>query len=251
MLLDFYLQFPPQNIWFDKQDQKERYEEIIRHITEYLPDFVCLQECIEPFETMLLENEVIRNTYFMSKNRLKNWYGVNILSKWPCSFLDIPYTGHSFMARSLLCARTVINGLPLTVSTTHFESSDGESGVHLRSKQMETAYAALAMHSNALIMGDFNYDAVRGEEEAQTDIKFVDLFDFSPPGTLEYTFIPRKERLDRMLLKGRNWKPTSNYFLVGTEPLTKYAGMDIDNGWKPRSLSDHFGIISVIEFEEN
>ncbi|KAL5267244.1 hypothetical protein ACHWQZ_G004319 [Mnemiopsis leidyi] len=237
-----------QNIWFSPSDQEERFGEIVKFIEEFLPDFVCLQECIAQFTALLLKSEKIVRTYHISQNS-GNWYTVQILSKWPCHITKLSFSPHTMMARSLLLASTVINRTPVTVSTTHFESSDGKEGYTARCKQMEIAFSALKEHENVLIMGDFNFDAVRGKEEEARDKSFVDLFDCKSGTTLDFTYIPRRDRLDRMLLRGRDWEATGHYFLVGTEPIPKYSGMSIYEGNIVRSLSDHLGIISVIKFK--
>ena len=244
-----YLTSYTQNIWFSKSDQDERFKEIIKFIEEFLPDFVCLQEFIAEFTTLLLKSEKIVKTYHISQNS-GNWYEVQILSKWPCFVTKLSYSPHTMMARSLLLATTVINGTPITVSTTHFESSAGDEGYTARCKQMEIAFSALREHDNVLIMGDFNYDAVRGKEEVVRDKSFIDLFDCKSETTLDFTYIPREERLDRMLLRGKDWETTGHYFLVGTEPIPKYRGMSIYQGNIVTSLSDHLGIISVIKFNK-
>ena len=244
-----YLTIYTQNIWFSQSDQAERFEEIVRFIEEFQPDFVCLQEFILTFSERLRKSDIIVQNYFLSENS-GNWYTVQILSKWPCRVTKIPYKEHTVMARSLLLASTVINGVPITISTSHLESSDGQQGYDLRCKQMEIAFSALKHHTNVMIMGDFNYDAVKGKEEETRDKSFVDLFDSGPESTLKFTYIPREERLDRMLLRGTDWEPTGGYYLVGTEPIPKYQGMSIFQGVKVRTLSDHLGIISTIRFKE-
>ena len=110
----------------------------------------------------------------------------------------------------------------------------------MRCKQMEIAFSALKDHRNVMMMGDFNYDAVKGKEEASRDKSFVDLFDFGPESTLKFTFIPREDRLDRMLLRGEDWEPTSGYSLVGSEPIAKFEGMFIFEGAQVRSFGHHF-----------
>jgi endonuclease/exonuclease/phosphatase family metal-dependent hydrolase len=244
-----YLTIYTQNIWFSPHERGERFEEIVRFIEEFRPDFVCLQEFIKEFSDRLLKSELIVREYFISQNT-GNWYTVQILSKWPCSLTKIPYHPHTVMARSLLLASTVINGVPITISTSHLESSDGYKGYSLRCKQMEIAFSALEGHANAMIMGDFNYDASKSKEEASRDESFVDLFDSGPDSTLKFTYIPREERLDRMLLRGTDWEPIGQYFLVGTEPIPKFKGMSIFQGGRVRSLSDHLGIISIIKFKD-
>ena len=260
-----------QNIWFSEENQADRFSEIISVIETHLPDFVCLQECIPAFVALLRESELVKSNYFMSAGPM-NPYGVQILSRWPCSFTNIPYTGHTCMARSLLCATTVINGRPLVVSTTHLESQDGQPGMELRIKQLETAFTALKPYFDGMIMGDFNYDPVLGrktfigEEEKCVDPRFVDLYGTASDAQirsdtavdsqirsdtiLPYTHIKREERLDRMLLRGRDWEPTGLYKLVGTQPLPKFAGMGLFEDGKVRGASDHLGIMSVIKFIE-
>ena len=234
-----YLTIYTQNIWFSPINQGERFEEIVRFIEQVQPDFVCLQECIKEFSERLRKSDVIRQMYFISENS-GNWYTVQILSKWPCRVTKIPYHPDTVIVRSLLIASTVINRVPITITTSHLESSDGYQGYSMRCKQMEIAFSALKDHRNVMMMGDFNYDAVKGKEEASRDKSFVDLFDFGPESTLKFTFIPREDRLDRMLLRGEDWEPTSGYSLVGSEPIAKFEGMFIFEGAQVRSFGHHF-----------
>lgn len=244
-----YLTIYTQNIWFDRQDAEERFAEIVNFIEEYQPDFVCLQECIAAFLARLKQSEIITRTYYISQN-LENWYEVQILSKWPCQVFKIPYTPHTVMGRSLLVASAVINGSPITISTTHLESTHGSAGYQPRCEQMKCVFDVLKTHPNSMIMGDFNFDAVKDPEEKAIDKSFVDLYSMAHEGTLDYTFIPRKDRLDRMLFRGTDWEATNHYYLVGTKAIKKYEGMSLFEGLKVRSMSDHLGIISAIKYKQ-
>lgn len=86
-------------------------------------DFICLQEVITDFKTILMDEPWVRQKYHLNQSNWYTSYGVLILSKWPCKFFERPYS-QSRMGRSLLVCETVINNQPIVVATSHFESLD-------------------------------------------------------------------------------------------------------------------------------
>lgn len=127
-------------------------------------DFICLQEVIEPFFEMLVENKHIKNTYYFSGNTIDE-YGLLILSKWPAYFYDFPYE-NTWMNRSLLVAETIFNGKTFIIGTSHLESLDNK---YKRVKQMEFIQSNVLKDHDSIFMGDFNFDFKCSEETVSVD----------------------------------------------------------------------------------
>ncbi len=49
-------------------------------------DFICLQEVIKDFSDLIFSQKWVQDKYFVSQQYMYTWYGVMILSKWPCKF---------------------------------------------------------------------------------------------------------------------------------------------------------------------
>jgi endonuclease/exonuclease/phosphatase family metal-dependent hydrolase len=101
------------------------------------------------------------------------WYGVMILSKWPCKFYQYNFSENSRMGRSLLVAETIINGEPFVVSTVHLESM---ASAPFRKAQMEISFPILKLFNNSMLMGDFNFNSSWKNEQACIDPGFDDIF---------------------------------------------------------------------------
>ena len=84
----------------------------------------------------------------------KAFYGVMILSKYPCNFYELPFP--SMMGRSLVVAEPIggIDGHRTLIATAHFESMDSSK---IRKLQMNAAFE-LMKGTDFILMGDFNFD---------------------------------------------------------------------------------------------
>jgi len=151
----------------------------------------------------------------------------------------------TFQSRSLLCCQTLVNGEELLVSTTHLESC--KPNTQYRIEQLQTLFSILNDHSQALVMGDFNF-VPEWQEGTHIDTKYKDLFKHAGSLPVHYTHLPKSERLDRMLLKSCTMSPTSDYHPVGLTPCKSYTGQSVlSKDGVIRSLSDHLGIIAVVK----
>jgi len=136
-------------------------------------DFICLQEVIKEFADIIFSQKWVQDKYFVSQQEMYTWYGVMILSKWPCKFYQYNFNQQSRMGRSLLIAETIINGEPFVVSTVHLESM---ASAPYRKAQMDISFSILKLFNNSLLMGDYNFDSSWKNEQACIDPGFDDIY---------------------------------------------------------------------------
>ena len=111
------------NVWFDNFYKHERYLVIMRILEQSDADFICLQEVTEDFKALLMAEDWAKKKYFVSGSSMFTFYGVLIMSKWPCKFYEREFV-YSRMGRSILLCEALINDKPFIVSTVHLESLD-------------------------------------------------------------------------------------------------------------------------------
>jgi len=143
-------------------------------------------------------------------------------------------------------------GERLCVATTHMESflEDGP----IRAAQLDEIFAELATERDdpavvaTVVCGDLNFGDGEQPDSAHLDPEFVDLWTASRPGEPGYTWdIERSEmarlgsfvgepsrRLDRILLRSREWLPGA-IEIIGDQP--------VEPGDRSLFPSDHFGLI--------
>jgi tyrosyl-DNA phosphodiesterase 2 len=127
------------------------------------------------------------------------------------------------------------------ICSVHLDS--GKRSVTLRARQLRRLFTELERDDDVVALGDFN---MRDDEDHRVDEAFCDVWPALRPdedGFTEDTSInhmrydstdkQRFVRFDRILLKGRRWRPHS-IELIGTQPISA------DH---PRVFpSDHFGL---------
>jgi len=113
----------------------------------------------------------------------------------------------------------------------------------------------LGSFDNALLCGDFNFDADFNFREHETDLenhslkkhlpKYLDVWPHLHPDEKGYTRMPSlgKKRYDRILFKSQKWQPTFIQ-IQGNVPFTKHKNEDV-------YPSDHFGLYAEFEKKEN
>jgi len=189
----------------------------------------------------------------MNESNWYTWYGVLILSKWPCKFFERPYS-HSKMGRSLLVCETVINNQPVVVATSHFESLDNPK---VRASQMQEAFKVLSKYPNSFLMGDFNFDSSWTNEQAAIDPAYSDIYLDLNGGKEGFTmaatpYFPQC-RLDKILAhKSSAWRPQS-IKVVGNFSIPSFKAEDpaaIAGDGKVRTPSDHLGLYSTFNFTQ-
>lgn len=100
-----------------------------------------------------------------------SFYGILILSKYPCKFYEHIFPG-SRMGRSIVFCEALINGQPTLVSTVHLESMDN---TQVRIDQMKVSFPILSLFPNSFIMGDFNFHSTWKEQKVINEHNFDDV----------------------------------------------------------------------------
>jgi len=256
-----------------------RYLCILNIIKDHEPDVVCLQEVVSQFVDVLVNNEFIKEKYFIMLPRFHNGYGTFILSK-----LQFVYQIHgfeSYMDRNLLVGIFKINNELIGAGNVHLESLNS---IDLRYSQMQVSHKYLEHFSTVLYMGDFNFcsdknynlimtrrDLIRkgkDKNEAQMspnepleNINFINIFndyiDIWPhlhnndPGYTYNSEVNKmlmkyeEMRYDRIAIKSETWEPIS-IDLVGNSSVKEFQ---VDGESYFVYPSDHFGLISKISFK--
>lgn len=146
-------------------------------------------------------------------------------------------------------------GERLCVATTHMESflEDGP----IRAAQLDAIFAELARERDdpgvvaTVFCGDLNFGDGEQPDSAHLDPEFVDLWTRLEAGDPGYTWnIERSEmarlgsfvgepsrRLDRILLRSREWQPKA-IAIIGDQP--------VEPGDRSLFPSDHFGLIGEL-----
>ena len=243
------LTFLTYNIWFDKQNHIERYKTILKMLEDSKTDFICLQEVILDFYELLIENNFIKKTYYISGNKINSSYYVLMLSKFPVNFYDFKFK-KTFMNRTLLIAETYFNKQKFLISTVHLESLNHST--QRRKEQLKFSFDILKESENSILMGDFNFDP-KSSEEKNIDLNYKDLW-----RNLDLNFTMPKNsffnswRPDRIILKSNYWEG-NKCFCVGRFCIERYFGnnfLEIEKDGVVRTPSDHFGIIGNIFLNE-
>ncbi|MET0900743.1 MAG: endonuclease/exonuclease/phosphatase family protein [Mycobacterium sp.] len=230
------------NIWFNEQHAERRYQAIADLLSQDPPDIMAFQEVNDTALSVLLAQRWIRRQYVsaaMTGPGVGN-YGMLMLSRVPIrrvTYTKLP----TRLSRGYLTAQLTVNGDPLSILSTHLESS--KAAVHLRARQLGRMFDSQRDSDNVLIMGDFN---MRDSENSRIDTNYRDVWPLlrpDDPGFTEDTSINhmrydmkdkhRHVRFDRVLVKGAAWVPES-IELLGREPISRKL---------PRIFpSDHFGV---------
>lgn len=168
------------NIWFDEKLRKARTKALLEVILQMDADVICLQEVVPQVAAALVAWLPRWSCSDPGDGSTVAPYGVMALvapriDDVQFSFHDLP----TFMCRRLLV--THIRGV--AVGTVHLESLASHP---VREKQLRVCRRVLAPHSDALLVGDFNFDSHRNfspphnplENEALVNIvpDFVDVW---------------------------------------------------------------------------
>lgn len=212
-------------------------------------DVIALQEVgtLQGWFMLQLDKEDWAKNYFRVGREPDHCNGQLILSRIPveeamCHGLP------GGQGRTVLIATLKTDAGPLKVATTHMESP--LESINTRARQFEEIFRQLGPDADAIMLGDFN--AGDGEaSEKSIDAAYTDMWKVLKPGDPGYTWdIEKSEmanqgkfegepsrRLDRILVRSKNWKP-QDIKIIGDEPT--------DPGKKDMFPSDHFGLWGVL-----
>ena len=243
------------NVWFGWDHRYRRCEALLRIVQNCRADVIALQEIMPDFLEVVLEKEWVRAHYRVSDltgDTLRP-YGVLLLSRLPIARLQL-YDLPGAMYRKLLVAEYRINGQTLKVAAVHLESERGSAPV--RVQQLDRIFPRLQDAPHAVLMGDFNFSPMEGEEQAHIDHRYGDMWtllggdepDFASD-VVDLNSTLKRERMkqllgfDRILLRSGvpGWQPQSIH-LLGTEPISPE-----DANVFP---SDHYGLTGRLKWEQ-
>lgn len=235
------------NVWFGEFLWRERFAALLDVVRDCGPDLIALQEVTPAHLQCLLTDSWVRSEFRLSDvtGETLQPHGVLLLSRIPLRRLalrELP----SNKNRKLLVAELGMGARSACVGNLHLESS--ASAAHLRLAQLDEVLATLQGAPHRLLMGDFNVDPTREQEQARLDEHYRDLWGDlrgDEPGYTEDTDInrmrllhknrPKQVRFDRILLRSSRpgWEPES-IEIIGTRPIAED---------KPDVFpSDHFGL---------
>jgi len=269
-------------IFFD-----QRCEHILQLLEVEKIDIICLQEVVPSFIEKLKNVSWVQEFYYMSNVNIEGTaqYGSIMLTTIPPKVIkrwQLPTT----MGRDCLEAKFLINGQCFSFATTHLESLDFPQK---RKEQLYVISQILQNYPSAALLGDFNFDSeqnyshLESKREAIGRGMPIDLVESipTPSEPIEndcikiyynnykdiwvdcglndpitdkgYTYDSVKNRMirgyermryDRILLKSTCWIPTA-ISLLGVDPVPPFKV-----GGAIVYPSDHFGLITTLEFKK-
>jgi tyrosyl-DNA phosphodiesterase 2 len=243
------------NIWFGDLFATERHQAVADLLEAHQPDFFALQEVTRKSLSLFLQNDWIRQHYFVSDINASTFsplhgYGVVLFSRLPVQkfrLMSLP----SMMGRRFLVAEVLVNDTVFHVGTVHLESQKMSETV--RGHQLKAIFENLDSVSNAIVMGDFNFCATWEKENKRILPQYTDIWAHVHPdrdGFTEDTSINvmrynvrgkhKQVRFDRILLKSSRWQAQS-IDLLGTQPIAP----DLPDIFP----SDHFGLLTHISMD--
>jgi endonuclease/exonuclease/phosphatase family metal-dependent hydrolase len=238
------------NVLADPVEVEARIPRLLDVMREQNPDLLALQE-VAPWFVELLERDGWLRDYQAARidGEIALPNGQMILSRFPI-------VGSRARRLSGRQGRTVLvsevelaDGDAIVLATTHMESllEDGPT----RAKQLDEIFADVAKETApTLVLGDLNFGDGEQPDTAHLDPAFVDVWTRLHPGVPGFTWnIERSpmakagsfvgepsRRLDRILLRGDTWVP-STISIIGDRSVR-------DHPWL--FPSDHFGLVAQL-----
>jgi len=257
------IKFVTYNVWFGTRSESEqeltpRLSGLFSLIKGTDADVICLQEVTKPIVAILMKQDFIRDSYWLSDSDqggtyMRAGYGILICSKLPYKNL-LFQTLPTKLGRSALTAEFRVNQESLSVTTCHFESYPVD--VIPRQKQLKVISQIVSDYDHSVLMGDFNFASETERKETIGQSIFTDMWPVLNGNELGYTFdfednkmlgsfghaALTRGRIDLIVYrsKGDKLRPTAVQRL-GTEPLQM----------EPKIIypSDHFGVYGVLSIK--
>lgn len=229
------------NVWNDNRAQKQRYTAILDLCKTHNPDLICFQEATYNLVKILWKDDSLREEYEWSDDGTGSslgTYGVLTLCR---RGLSPTYTFHpfeSYMERQLLQCSFTHGEDTISIGNVHLESLSYHK---LRVAQLDLCDKILSVHSNAILVGDFNFCSYRNYRESEAALE-NDSLKIALPGWIDiwptlkdtvvekgYTFdtdvnlmlvgkAHEQMRYDRVCCKLSTWKPV-DIRLIGNEEV--------------------------------
>ena len=237
------------NVLADPADADIRTDSLLRTIREADADIIALQEVAPWFVERLRREQWVKAYEFtLGEGQSRAVGGLVIMSRLPIADKAyVPLAGRQ--RRGFLLATVRVGDHTLAVGTVHLESflEDGP----IRARQIDTVFAFLRRHPDAILMGDFNFGDREDPESSRLEAEYADLWlslkpdepgftwDIDRSGMARRGSFPgeRSRRLDRILLKSALWGP-AEVRIIGDRPVAEGGSV---------FPSDHFGLAGRIE----
>jgi len=145
------------NIWFAENNRMVRYKSILDIARKSDADFICFQEVIHEFRTLITKDKEIANRYDISKTCGANWYYcMTLVKKNLNAKFSEKYFKSSRMGRWLLVATASVSQLRIKVGNVHLESLNSSTE---RRRQLIVSNNELKGGDCSILCGDFNFGA--------------------------------------------------------------------------------------------
>jgi len=242
------------NIWFGKHNFLNRRNAIFDLLKEKDADVVCLQEVTSYFFNALIENQFIRENYYISDSYITS-YNVVILSKFSLKFyvLTLPTQMNRNLVIGELKVKEFERNKNIVFASSHYESLENED---LRKTQLENSFEVLNSFSNSLLVGDFNIDdKLQASEIKNIDLKYYDswLIWKNRNNLAEedgYTYYEDKsepaQRIDRIMLNKDSYYKLNDFEIFGKEKIQVDEKFNFGTIETP---SDHQGLYAEFVLE--
>jgi len=251
------ISFATYNIWFDKFEQVNRLNNIIKEIIEHTPRLtvIALQE-VTLFSYTYLQKSELTKYYNISTNiNFNECIYDNIFlvdKKYNYENVFNKKFGYTKMNRYLRGIKVKKNDFSLLIFTSHLESEFKKNTPNIyKIEQFKNAFSFIDSESNtdkySLVIFMLDTNILSSEDDLfKIPPKWKDFFiEFGSPRFLEYTYDytknnnikgSYKSRLDRIYYKNmnNNFEPSSFSFL-GKEPFNDLYS------------SDHFGLVASFD----
>ena len=248
------------NVLFDTYDKKRvrsevRLPAVFEHLQSCKADIIALQEVTPTFLPQLLEQEWVKEQYYVSDSVgcvSVRPYGQILLSRYPIRKLSM----HRFSeSKRVIFAEVAFAGQKIIVAVVHLSSSRNKDAEQIRELQLKrllqyTSETTVDEPDTPwLIVGDFN-ERGQTHDELLMEHGFVELWPELHPNSPGYTFEPGRNalaaaqsltgkpgRLDRIYFRahGDNLSPRQAR-LFGTQAIPDTDGL---------FPSDHFGLCAT------
>ncbi len=243
------------NVWFSGHNFVNRRNAILEILKEKNPDVISLQEVTSTFFNVLLENNFIRENYYISDSYI-NSYNVIMLSKFPMKFYILYFP--TKMYRNLIVGEVRVKSFEksssVVFSSSHFESLDNQE---IREIQLEKSFSLLNLFKNSLLIGDFNIDDKLQENEIQhIDSNYTDTWVTwkkfkNITNDTGYTYYEDKreppQRIDRILINKYSFYKLKYFEIVGKQKID--VDPQFDFKITVTTPSDHQGLFAKFDLE--
>jgi len=236
-----------------------RFPAIFETLANMNVDVIGLQEVTNNFLQNLIATEWVQKDYFLSEISMEGTYGQVILSKYPFQvqkmYLEDPSKKKNSKdkGKMVVLGKMEINQRLLGIAVIHLTSNRSRDASAKRQWQYNTISDWIQTFecTENFIIGDFNVgDETRLSlrttySDAWKTLKFKEeghTYDPNNNPLAKVTAISYYSgRFDRILVDSASWNP-KDISLFGTEPIQSD---------KQLLLSDHYGVLCELEFDDN